>query len=423
MRRAPTSPESLRMPDYYTIEERSAHMGRVRGSETGPEIALRRALRRLGVRPTATNDATLPGKPDFVLRRARLACFVDGELWHGVQWRRRGLACLDQQFEGARNRSYWVRKVQRNMERDLRATASLCGAGWSVLRFWAGDVERDADQCARRVLVARDRPRASTLSGVATAASACFFGGAGPMRMGLESAGWRTAWVNEGDGSGSESMERGPDGERVRFDGRSVGEIKGRDVPRVGLYAARLPDARASSAEARQAAFPGFAKLLSSLGARRPLFVLLEHEVGLIARCQGRDLRLVLEQLAGARYRIDAMVIDLARFGAGDAAAMFVVGVRDDVNVQPWRPAQASPGSDALRSGGLMRFVARNTDLPWALRPMPPLPEEERELGEVIEGLSRGEAARASAVRWVTRNSIHPIAAEVLRGRLLRLSS
>ncbi|MFA6564123.1 MAG: very short patch repair endonuclease [Verrucomicrobiia bacterium] len=70
---------------------------------------------------------SLPGKPDFVFRKQRLAVFVDGCFWHGCHWH-----CRMPQA----HRPYWTRKIARNKKRDKTVTQLLRQAGWSVLRFW-----------------------------------------------------------------------------------------------------------------------------------------------------------------------------------------------------------------------------------------------------------------------------------------------
>ena len=70
-------------------DEISAIMRRVRGRDTTPEMRLRRALWARGLRYSVA-PTQLPGKPDIVFPGARLAVFVDGDYWHGNQWRRRG---------------------------------------------------------------------------------------------------------------------------------------------------------------------------------------------------------------------------------------------------------------------------------------------------------------------------------------------
>ena len=124
---------------------------------TRPELLLRRALWRLGVR-YRLHLADLPGRPDLVLPSARLAVFCDGDFWHGRDWqaRRRRLA------QGA-NAAYWIPKILANRERDRRVSRLLRALGWTVVRVWESEVLKDANKVARELLgrarkaVPRDR--------------------------------------------------------------------------------------------------------------------------------------------------------------------------------------------------------------------------------------------------------------------------
>jgi DNA mismatch endonuclease, patch repair protein len=69
----------------------------------------------------------LPGRPDFVFRRERLAIFVDGCFWHGCPWHCR----LPES-----NRAYWENKIATNALRDRAATAGLKADGWRVIPIW-----------------------------------------------------------------------------------------------------------------------------------------------------------------------------------------------------------------------------------------------------------------------------------------------
>lgn len=89
------------------------------------------------------NDRSLPGKPDFVLVERRTVVFCDGDFWHGRDWdNRRSLLAR------GHNADYWVRKIERNRERDRSTTMELERLGWRVLRLWASDVVRDPDAAA-----------------------------------------------------------------------------------------------------------------------------------------------------------------------------------------------------------------------------------------------------------------------------------
>src|SRR5262245_31898594 len=99
-------------------------MRRVRSRGTAPELLLRKALRAAGMRFRVC-PPNLPGKPDILIPAKRLAVFIDGEFWHGGQWRKRKLAALEDQFQRTESRAYWLAKIRRNMARDCRSTAAL----------------------------------------------------------------------------------------------------------------------------------------------------------------------------------------------------------------------------------------------------------------------------------------------------------
>src|SRR5438874_1904112 len=107
----------------------SATMRKVRSANTTPEVLLRRALWSRGIRYRVC-DSDLPGRPDVVLPSARVALFVDGDLWHGHQWRLRGLLSLEDQFRETVSKDYWLRKIRRNMNRDCSSTTLLMTDGW-----------------------------------------------------------------------------------------------------------------------------------------------------------------------------------------------------------------------------------------------------------------------------------------------------
>ncbi|MCI3134763.1 very short patch repair endonuclease [Phenylobacterium aquaticum] len=129
------------MTDVYSPQKRSAVMARVKGKNTTPELAVRKALTGLGAR-YRLHRKDLPGKPDIVLAGRRLAIFVHGCFWHGHDCAR-----------GARvpqaNRDYWVAKVARNQARDQRNRADLDAAGWRVETVWECELRDPAALRAR----------------------------------------------------------------------------------------------------------------------------------------------------------------------------------------------------------------------------------------------------------------------------------
>src|SRR5947207_2368652 len=170
-------------------------MRRVRSRDTTPELLLRKALWAAGLR-FRTCSVNLPGKPDIVIHSRRLAIFIDGDFWHGGQWRRRRLASLDDQFRETESRSYWLRKIRRNMDRDCRATSALLAGGWNVVRVWESEVLADVGRCTQKIL----EPQSSKELCVAPEKTfAEFFAGIGLMRCALEKQGWTAAYGNDID--------------------------------------------------------------------------------------------------------------------------------------------------------------------------------------------------------------------------------
>ena len=132
--------------DIFDRKTRSRVMRSIRSKDTKPEIALRKACWALGLRHRC-HVRSLPGTPDFAYASAKVAVFVDGDFWHGRKWFEEGKAPKTR-------REYWVRKFERNRERDLRADAGLRKMGWTPLRVWESDISRRPLACARLVRMA-----------------------------------------------------------------------------------------------------------------------------------------------------------------------------------------------------------------------------------------------------------------------------
>lgn len=116
-----------------------------RKSDTQCELLLRKALWAAGYR-YRKNVADLPGHPDVVFPRARVAVFVDGDFWHGRDWESRR-----QKLLAGSNPDYWIAKIQRNMERDRETTSRLESMGWTVLRFWESEIRSSSREVVQRI--------------------------------------------------------------------------------------------------------------------------------------------------------------------------------------------------------------------------------------------------------------------------------
>jgi DNA mismatch endonuclease (patch repair protein) len=130
--------------DNLTPAQRKKNMQRVRSTGSQPELLIRRELRRQKVY-FAHNVRSLPGKPDLVFRKKRVAIFIDSDFWH----------CHPQRFTMPKsNARYWVQKIARNVARDETVNAQLKLMGWRVIRLWEHDVQRNPARAAQRILTA-----------------------------------------------------------------------------------------------------------------------------------------------------------------------------------------------------------------------------------------------------------------------------
>jgi DNA mismatch endonuclease (patch repair protein) len=124
-------------------------MATVKGRDTVPELRLRSELHRRGLRYRLRSK--LPGKPDVLFPRARVAVFVDGDMWHGHGWQGRGFFSMEEQFANHRNPDFWIAKIRRNVARDQEVSLQLEALGWTVVRVLESEVRRDVTSAADRV--------------------------------------------------------------------------------------------------------------------------------------------------------------------------------------------------------------------------------------------------------------------------------
>jgi DNA mismatch endonuclease (patch repair protein) len=134
------------------------NMSAIRSRDNQTEMALRRALHRLGLR-YRKYQADLLGCPDIVFPRARVVVFVDGDFWHARILREGGARALTRRL-GTPNRAYWLEKFRRRVARDDIVTARLSSDGWRVLRVWEADVAKDIDGAAAKIAKVVRRARA-----------------------------------------------------------------------------------------------------------------------------------------------------------------------------------------------------------------------------------------------------------------------
>lgn len=140
-RTTPTEPRF-----HGTVTEKSHKtMSRIRGKDTKIEVTLRKALWQRGYR-YRKNYKDLPGRPDIVLTKYKIAIFCDSEFFHGKDWE-----ILKPQLEHGKNGEFWIKKISRNRERDDEVNKQLLFLGWTVIRFWGKDIIKNTDECVKVV--------------------------------------------------------------------------------------------------------------------------------------------------------------------------------------------------------------------------------------------------------------------------------
>lgn len=112
--------------DNLSPEQRHKNMKHIRSKDTKIEIILRKALWHEGIRYRKNYDK-LPGKPDIAITKYKIAVFCDGEFFHGKDWNQ-----LQVKLKNSNNSEYWLKKIQRNINRDYEVEQEIRAQGWIV---------------------------------------------------------------------------------------------------------------------------------------------------------------------------------------------------------------------------------------------------------------------------------------------------
>ncbi|MDR2474670.1 MAG: very short patch repair endonuclease [Bacteroidales bacterium] len=130
--------------DILTPEQRSKCMSHIRSSDTKPEVFFRKALWKWGVR-YRKNVKKLFGKPDIAIKKYKLVIFIDGDFWHGNDWKERHFSSQEELLVSYSD--FWQKKIRRNIERDKEVNNYYKINGWTILRFWATNIRKDLSGC------------------------------------------------------------------------------------------------------------------------------------------------------------------------------------------------------------------------------------------------------------------------------------
>ena len=126
------------MTDIFTPEKRSWVMSRIRSKDTGIERKMCSLFRKNGLH--YRRHPKIFGSPDFIVEKSVLV-FCDGDFWHGYKY----------DSKKKMNKKFWREKIEGNMKRDKRTNRLLRSRGYSVLRLWEHDINRNPDKCVQKV--------------------------------------------------------------------------------------------------------------------------------------------------------------------------------------------------------------------------------------------------------------------------------
>jgi DNA mismatch endonuclease, patch repair protein len=129
------------MTDVLTLAQRKLNMSRIKAKNTGPEIKLRKLLSAHDIRGYRIHY-NLPGKPDIVFTKKKIAIFIDGCFWHKCP------VCFQ---EPETRKEFWMKKIQSNIDRDKKVNDQLKDDGWTVMRFWEHDVRKNPEVIVKKI--------------------------------------------------------------------------------------------------------------------------------------------------------------------------------------------------------------------------------------------------------------------------------
>src|SRR5690606_17495829 len=129
----------------------SKRMKAIKSKDTKEEILLRNALWQKDYRYRKNNRSVF-GTPDLTFKKQKVAIFVDSEFFHGFEWEINKL-----RFKN--NSEFWIKKIERNIERDKEVNQKLKQEGWTVLRFWSSFVKKNTSDCISQIENVLNKPQ------------------------------------------------------------------------------------------------------------------------------------------------------------------------------------------------------------------------------------------------------------------------
>jgi DNA mismatch endonuclease (patch repair protein) len=129
------------MVDIFSKEKRSSIMAKIRSKNTMPEKKLFLELRKLGMK--YSRHYKIYGTPDIAFPKEKMAVFIDGDFWHGYNWKVK---------KEIPPKGFWRQKITANINRDRKVKYQLSKLGWRTIRIWEHDIEKNPTACVKRIV-------------------------------------------------------------------------------------------------------------------------------------------------------------------------------------------------------------------------------------------------------------------------------
>jgi DNA mismatch endonuclease, patch repair protein len=367
-------------------------MRNVRSTNTSPEVALRNALKAAGVLVSDTVGKYLPGKPDIIIPAEHIAIFVDGDFWHGGQWRKRKFASLEEQFKEAPSRDYWIKKIRRNVNRDFSNTKVLLELGWKVIRFWESRIKKDLGGCIKTVVEASKKKKKSDILSIIPGRTFTEFSKTPKMiHAGLVKNGWAATHASERESDPIPAVTLAA-ASFTRNDLTSISRKNGpheKDLSQVNCFIAELDEMK----------------------KRRPPILLLEIPASILSLRKGDAFCQALLELNGLGYTVDSFAIETSPPGEKSRKCFFVIAILESCIPAGEIKEQSCIYDDPVRPKALSEFIAKHPNINWNVRPLP-VP--------VDCGTSdSGRTGKHSPVEWIAEYYLNPLVNELMKGRPL----
>lgn len=356
--------------DKLTPDQRRKNMQANKSTGTKIEIALAKQLFARGLR-YRKNDKTVFGKPDLTFKKRKLAIFIDGEFWHGKDWE-------TTKHDHKSNQAFWFAKIERNMARDAEVNAELARQGWTVLRFWGKEIEKNLPDCIAKIedairskkmnvgetlsmvaedavvydsLVVAESPPdsatrapfkdvcAKTKRGTAAFTFIDLFAGIGGFRLAMQSLGGRCVFTSEWD-TNAQKTYAANFGDDHLFGDITREETKAQIPDGFDVLCAGFP-CQAFSIAGKRGGFEDtrgtlFFDVAEIIRRKRPRAIFLENVKGLRNHNKGQTLATILNVLREdlGYFVPEPQIVNAKNFGVPqNRERIFIVGFRNDLGV------------------------------------------------------------------------------------------